>query len=65
MPQVLTAGTYYVLAHSVSGAAAGASYTLTATDVGHYLHVIVCPFANRALWPDVSSARCSTSVTAG
>ncbi|HUY34489.1 MAG TPA: carboxypeptidase regulatory-like domain-containing protein, partial [Pirellulales bacterium] len=30
VPQVLTAGTYYILAHSVSGAAATAGYTLTA-----------------------------------
>jgi RHS repeat-associated protein len=32
VPQVLTAGTYYVLAHSVSGSAATAGYTLTATQ---------------------------------
>ena len=32
VPQVLTAGTYYVLAHSVSGAAAMAGFTLTATQ---------------------------------
>ncbi len=32
VPQVLTAGTYYVLAHSVSGNAATAGYTLTATQ---------------------------------
>ena len=32
VPQVLTAGTYYILAHSVSGAAATAGYTLTATQ---------------------------------
>ncbi len=34
VPQVLTAGTYYVLVHSVSGAAATAGYTLTATQAG-------------------------------
>jgi len=32
VPQVLTAGTYYILAHSVSGNAAAAAYTLTATQ---------------------------------
>ena len=32
VPQVLTAGTYYILAHSVSGAAATAAYTLTVTQ---------------------------------
>jgi YD repeat-containing protein len=32
VPQVLTAGTYYVLAHSVSGAAATAGYILTVTQ---------------------------------
>ena len=32
MPQVLTAGTYYILAQSVSGAAATAGYTLTVTQ---------------------------------
>jgi RHS repeat-associated protein/uncharacterized repeat protein (TIGR01451 family) len=32
VPQVLAAGTYYVLAHSVAGAAATAGYTLTATQ---------------------------------
>src|SRR5262249_52500046 len=31
VPQVATAGTYYVLAHSVSGAAATAGFTVTAT----------------------------------
>src|SRR6202042_2705106 len=30
VPQVLTAGTYYILAHSVSGAAATAGFTLSA-----------------------------------
>jgi YD repeat-containing protein len=34
VPQVLTAGTYYILAHSVSGAASTAGYTLTATRTG-------------------------------
>jgi RHS repeat-associated protein len=32
VPQVLTAGTYYVLAHSVAGAAATAGYTLIAAQ---------------------------------
>ncbi|HBI43673.1 MAG TPA: hypothetical protein DDY78_12610 [Planctomycetales bacterium] len=32
VPQVLTAGTYYILAHSVSGNAATAGYTLTVTQ---------------------------------
>ena len=32
VPQVLTSGTYYILAHSVSGAAATAAYTLTVTQ---------------------------------
>ena len=32
VPQVLTAGTYYILAESVSGAAATAGYTLTVTQ---------------------------------
>ena len=32
VPQVLTAGTYYILADSVSGAAATAGFTLTATQ---------------------------------
>ena len=32
VPQVLTAGTYYILAHSVSGAAATAGFTLTVTQ---------------------------------
>ena len=32
IPQVLTAGTYYVLAQSLAGAAASAAYTLTATQ---------------------------------
>ena len=34
VPQVLTSGTYYILAHSVSGAAATASFTVTATQTG-------------------------------
>ncbi len=32
VPQVLTSGTYYILAHSVSGAAATAGFTITATQ---------------------------------
>ncbi len=32
VPQVLAAGTYYVLAHSISGNAATAAYTITATQ---------------------------------
>jgi RHS repeat-associated protein/uncharacterized repeat protein (TIGR01451 family) len=32
VPQVLSAGTYYILAHSVSGAAATAGFTLAATQ---------------------------------
>ena len=32
VPEVLTSGTYYILAHSVSGAAATASFTVTATQ---------------------------------
>ena len=32
VPQVLTAGIYYILAHSVSGAAASAAYTITVTQ---------------------------------
>ena len=32
VPQVLTPGTYYILAHSVSGNAASAGFTLTATQ---------------------------------
>jgi RHS repeat-associated protein/uncharacterized repeat protein (TIGR01451 family) len=32
VPQVLSAGTYYVLAHSVSGSAATTGYTITATQ---------------------------------
>ena len=39
VPQVFTAGTFYVLAHSVSGAAATAGYTLTVTQ-GSALTVI-------------------------
>ncbi|HEV3312010.1 MAG TPA: CARDB domain-containing protein, partial [Chloroflexota bacterium] len=34
VPQVLAAGTYYVLAHSVSGNAATVGYTITATQSG-------------------------------
>ncbi|MGO9114375.1 MAG: beta strand repeat-containing protein, partial [Thermoguttaceae bacterium] len=34
VPQVLIAGTYYVLAHSVSGNASTAAFTLTATQSG-------------------------------
>jgi RHS repeat-associated protein/uncharacterized repeat protein (TIGR01451 family) len=34
VPQVLAAGTYYVLAHSIAGFAATAGYTLTATQTG-------------------------------
>ncbi len=32
VPQVLTSGTYYILAHSISGAAATAAFTVTATQ---------------------------------
>jgi RHS repeat-associated protein len=32
VPQIATAGSYYILAHSISGAAANASYTLIATQ---------------------------------
>ena len=34
VPQVLTAGTYYILAHSISGNAATAGFTITATQTG-------------------------------
>ena len=44
VPQVLTAGTYYILAHSVSGAAATAGFTLSATQGSAYCGGIDTPY---------------------
>ena len=43
VPDVLTAGTYYILAHSVSGAAATAGYTLTVTQTATVSVAAVSP----------------------
>ncbi len=45
VPQVLTSGTYYVLAHSVSGAAATASFTVTATQTAAVSVSAISPYS--------------------
>ena len=45
VPQVLTAGTYYILAHSVSGAAATAGFTLTATQTAAVSVSAISPYS--------------------
>ena len=45
VPQVLTAGTYYILAHSVSGAAATAGFTLTATQTAAVTVSAISPYS--------------------
>jgi YD repeat-containing protein len=43
VPQVLSAGTYYILAHSVSGSAAAAGYTITATQTSSMAVSAIAP----------------------
>ena len=45
VPQVLTAGTYYILAQSVSGAAATAGFTLTATQTAAVTVSAISPYS--------------------
>ena len=45
VPQVLTAGTYYILAFSVSGAAATAGYTITATQTAAVSIAAISPYS--------------------
>lgn len=45
VPQVLTSGTYYILAHSVSGAAATAGFTVTVTQTAAVKVSAVSPYS--------------------